>query len=196
MTLLKSRRLWFISLIIFLAVGYFNGLTNWLAPLIAPRGFSEVQAGNITASLIVGGIFGAMLVPMLSDKLKKRRIFILLAASVGMALTLPLIFSTSYIGSMLISAVLGFFLLSGYPLLIAAAEQITHASQAAKAVALLMLMGNLGGVIVMVVMEAAKGMTGSWDSAGYLLTAVLLLTSILAFIFKDLPFHGKILEEK
>lgn len=188
LTLLKSKYLWFIAMIIFLAMGYFNGLTNWLAPLIAPRGFSEIQAGNITASLIVGGIFGAMLIPMLSDKLKKRRIFILLAACVGMLLTYPLMISQSYIGSLLISAVLGFFLLSGYPLLIAAAEQLSHGSQAAKAVALLMLMGNLGGVTVVVLMEAVKGMTGHWDSAGYLLMGVLMVATMLAFIFKDLPY--------
>lgn len=74
-SLLKNKRLWFISLAVFIATGYFNGLSNWIAPILAPRGIDEATAGIITAMLIVGGILGALLIPLLSDYLQKRRIF-------------------------------------------------------------------------------------------------------------------------
>ena len=74
-SLLKNKRLWFISLAVFIAMGYFNGLSNWIAPILAPRGIDEATAGIITAMLIVGGILGALLIPLLSDYLQKRRIF-------------------------------------------------------------------------------------------------------------------------
>lgn len=68
----------------------------------------------------------------------------------------------------------GVFLLAGYPILIVAAEHSVHESQAARAVALLMLLGNLGGVVVVIVMEVLKNASGNWDSATWFLMALTL----------------------
>lgn len=186
-SLLKNKRLWFISLAVFIAMGYFNGLSNWIAPILAPRGIDEATAGIITAMLIVGGILGALLIPLLSDYLQKRRIFLILATLVGASATYPLLYLTTGTSTLLLSFVLGFFLLAGYPLLIAAAEDTVHASQAAKAVAMLMMMGNLGGVIVVLLMQGVKGLTGSWTPTGWVLIIAVALATFLVLKIKDKP---------
>lgn len=184
--LMKNKRLWLIASIVFIAMGYFNGITNWLAPILAPRGIDEAQTGIITALIIVGGILGAIIIPLLSDKWRKRRIFITLAALSGTLLTYPLLKLLGFSGAMLLGFIMGFVLLAGYPLLIASAEQIVHRAQAAKAVAILQLMGNLGGVIVVVLMETVKGITGSWDATIYVLMAIMLIATPLAWRLKDI----------
>ena len=186
-SLLKNKRLWFISLAVFIAMGYFNGLSNWIAPILAPRGIDEATAGIITAMLIVGGILGALLIPLLSDYLQKRRIFLLLATLVGASATYPLLYLTTGTTTLLLSFILGFFLLAGYPLLIAAAEDTVHASQAAKAVAMLMMMGNLGGVIMVLLMQGVKGLTGSWTPTGWVLIIAVVLASFLVLKIRDKP---------
>ncbi|MBB3107853.1 cyanate permease [Psychrobacter luti] len=186
-SLLKNKRLWFISLAVFIAMGYFNGLSNWIAPILAPRGIDEATAGIITAMLIVGGILGALLIPLLSDYLQKRRIFLILATLVGASATYPLLYLTTGTITLLLSFILGFFLLAGYPLLIAAAEDTVHASQAAKAVAMLMMMGNLGGVIVVLLMQGVKGLTGSWIPTGWVLIIAVALASFLVLKIRDKP---------
>lgn len=186
-SLLKNKRLWVISLAVFIAMGYFNGLSNWIAPILAPRGIDEATAGIITAMLIVGGIVGALLIPLLSDYLKKRRIFLILATLVGASATYPLLYSTTGTTTLLLSFVLGFFLLAGYPLLIAAAEDTVHASQAAKAVAMLMMMGNLGGVMMVLLMQGVKGLTGSWTPTGWVLIIAVALATFLVLKIKDKP---------
>ena len=186
-SLLKNKRLWFISLAVFIAMGYFNGLSNWIAPILAPRGIDEATAGIITAMLIVGGILGALLIPLLSDYLQKRRIFLILATLVGASATYPLLYLTTGSTTLLLSFVLGFFLLAGYPLLIAAAEDTVHASQAAKAVAMLMMMGNLGGVIMVLLMQGVKGLTGSWTPTGWVLIIAVALATFLVLKIKDKP---------
>ena len=186
-SLLKNKRLWFISLAVFIAMGYFNGLSNWIAPILAPRGIDEATAGIITAMLIVGGILGALLIPLLSDYLQKRRIFLILATLVGASATYPLLYLTTGTSTLLLSFVLGFFLLAGYPLLIAAAEDTVHTSQAAKAVAMLMMMGNLGGVIMVLLMQGAKGLTGSWTPTGWVLIIAVALATFLVLKIKDKP---------
>lgn len=186
-SLLKNKRLWFISLAVFIAMGYFNGLSNWIAPILAPRGIDEATAGIITAMLIVGGILGALLIPLLSDYLQKRRIFLILATLIGASATYPLLYLTTGTTTLLLSFILGFFLLAGYPLLIAAAEDTVHASQAAKAVAMLMMMGNLGGVIMVLLMQSVKGLTGSWTPTGWVLIIAVASATFLVLKIKDKP---------
>lgn len=186
-SLLKNKRLWFISLAVFIAMGYFNGLSNWIAPILAPRGIDEATAGIITAMLIVGGILGALLIPLLSDYLQKRRIFLILATLIGASATYPLLYLTTGTTTLLLSFILGFFVLAGYPLLIAAAEDTVHASQAAKAVAMLMMMGNLGGVMMVLLMQGVKGLTGSWTPTGWVLIIAVASATFLVLKIKDKP---------
>ena len=186
-SLLKNKRLWFISLAVFIAMGYFNGLSNWIAPILAPRGIDEATAGIITAMLIVGGILGALVIPLLSDYLQKRRIFLILATLIGASATYPLLYLTTGTTTLLLSFILGFFLLAGYPLLIAAAEDTVHASQAAKAVAMLMMMGNLGGVMMVLLMQGVKGLTGSWTPTGWVLIIAVASATFLVLKIKDKP---------
>lgn len=186
-SLLHNKRLWFISLAVFIAMGYFNGLSNWISPILAPRGIDEAMAGIITAMLIVGGIFGALLIPLLSDYLQKRRVFLLLATIVGVVATYPLLYITTGTTTLILSFMLGVFLLAGYPLLIAAAEDTVHSSQAAKAVAMLMMMGNLGGVVIVLLMQGVKGWTGSWTPTGWVLIIAVALAILLVWKIKDKP---------
>lgn len=184
--LLKNKRLWLISVVVFIAMGYFNGLTNWMAPILEPRGINEEQTGIITALLILGGILGAVIIPLLSDKLQKRRIFLVLATLAGTLLTYPLLSALGYSAALLCSFFMGFALLAGYPLLIASAEQIVHRTQAAKAVSILQLMGNLGGVVVVLLMEGVKGMTGNWHDAIYVLVIIMAVAVPLTWRLVDI----------
>lgn len=183
--LLRNKHLWLISLLVFIAMGYFNGLTNWIAPILEPRGINEEQSGFITALLIFGGIFGAIIIPMLSDKLKKSRFFILLAVITGTLLTYPLLSSFSVNATLAVSFILGFILLAGYPLLIASAERIVPQAHAAKAVSLMQLMGNMGGVIIVLLMETVKNITGSWVDTIYVLVIVMAVAIPLALKLRD-----------
>lgn len=184
--LMKNKRLWLISLIVFIAMGYFNGLTNWIAPILELRGITEEQAGIMTALLIFGGIFGAIFIPMLSDVLRKRQFFIFFATFAGATLTYPLLALFDLTPMMFMSFILGLVLLAGYPLLIAATEKIVPHTQAAQAVSLLQLMGNLGGVLIVLLMEIVKGITGSWADAVYVLVIAMVIAVPLSLKVKDI----------
>lgn len=172
---LKNKLLWKISILVFIAIGFFNGLTNWLAPMLEPQGLDEEQAGLLAGLLIIGGILGSLVIPFLSDITGKRQWFIMLSGLSATACIYPLFFmGLPFNNLMALCGVMGFFFLAGYPILIVAAEHSVHESQAARAVALLMLLGNLGGVVVVIVMEVLKNASGNWDSATWFLMALTL----------------------
>lgn len=62
-SLMHNKELWFISWGVFLAFGYFNGLTSWVEPIIALNHLTAIQAGYVAAVLIVGGIAGSIVIP-------------------------------------------------------------------------------------------------------------------------------------
>ena len=65
--------------IFFVGLGVFNAVTTWIENIVYPRGFSSEQAGITGGLMIVGGLIGAVVIPMLSDHYKKRIPFIIIA---------------------------------------------------------------------------------------------------------------------
>ena len=57
----------------FVGMGLFNGLMTWIDDIVAPRGFGPSEAGDFGDLLLVGGLFGAVAIPALSDRTGKRK---------------------------------------------------------------------------------------------------------------------------
>src|SRR5512143_59746 len=94
--MIRQRDFILLMLIFFVGLGIFNAVTTWIEQILAPRGFSATQAGDAGGVMILGGIVGALVVPMLSDQRRKRAPFIVLAvagATIGLA---GLTFITNY----------------------------------------------------------------------------------------------------
>jgi len=54
----------------------FNSVSTWIEQILSPRGFDAIQAGTLGGFMILGGILGCIVLPLLSDKTGKRRVFI------------------------------------------------------------------------------------------------------------------------
>ncbi len=71
--ILKQRDMILLLLIFFTALGIVNAVTIWIEQIIRPRGFDITQAGVTGALMMVGGVFGAVVLPVLSDKFRRRK---------------------------------------------------------------------------------------------------------------------------
>jgi sugar phosphate permease len=71
----KQKDMILLIVIFFIGLGIFNAVTTWVEQMIAPRGFDITQAGNLGAVMMVSAIIGAIVIPLLSDRRRKRRIF-------------------------------------------------------------------------------------------------------------------------
>ncbi|RPJ36304.1 MAG: MFS transporter, partial [Chloroflexi bacterium] len=95
-SMLKMKDIWLLLGLFLIGMGVFNGISTWIEDILRPRGFSITQAGSLGGVLLLGGIIGAIVVPAFSDRLHKRKIFLL----IGMALAVPgmlgLTFATDY----------------------------------------------------------------------------------------------------
>lgn len=184
-SLLGNPRLRLLFAVAFLGLGFFNGLTTWLEPLLAPNGFDAVKAGAIGGVLIVGGIIGAIVVPALSDWAHRRKPFLI--GSVGLALValLPVGTSRDEVTVMASAFALGFFFLPAFALLLDMCATVAGEAAAGGATGLLMLFGNGGGVIVIIAMAVVKGDAPTFERALYLLYGIMVVAIVLALFVPE-----------
>jgi predicted MFS family arabinose efflux permease len=183
--LFKNQDLLKVFLVAFLGLGFFNGLTTWIEPILAPNGIDALHAGNVGGILILGGILGAIVIPALSDYFKKRKPFIVGSIGIALLTLYPLCTSHDYLGVLKLSALQGFFFLPAFALLLEACAELSGERFAGAATGILMLAGNAGGVIVILAMEAIKGNSPTFYRAVLLMLVLLVIAVVTTFTLPE-----------
>lgn len=178
--LLGDRELQLLFVVAALGLGFFNGLTTWLEPILAPNGFDAVKAGVVGGVLIVGGIIGAVVIPALSDLAQRRKPFLIGSVVLALAALGPMCASRDETVVTGAAFVLGFFFLPAFALLLDMCASVAGEAAAGGATGLLMLFGNGGGVLVIVAMVVVKGDAPTFERAVWLLAGVAAVASVLA----------------
>ncbi len=167
--------------IILIGNGSFVGLMQLLEKILKPKGIETGTAGNIGAVMVLAGVAGCVVLPSISDRMMRRKPFLVLAA----ATSAPLLFLMGALQSaavmFLLGGLLGFFLLSAFPVLLALSEETTGAGLTGTATSVLLLLGNAGGVVITLIMEAIKGGTGGVEGSFFWAMVFLALLSTAAF---------------
>src|SRR4030043_553694 len=161
--ILRVRDFVILGFIAMIGIGVFNGLATWLEKILNElHQISMTDAGTISAILILSGMLGCIIIPMVSDKVMKRKPFLIAASLVGALGIVALIISKSYSLNMLNGVILGFFLISALPIMLTMSAEITGARFAGISVGYLQLLGNAAAVAIVPIMESMHGVTEQW----------------------------------
>lgn len=174
----KQRDMMILLIIFFSVLGIFNAVTTWIEQIIRPRGFSIEQAGIIGAAMMLGGIFGAAIIPLLSDKLQKRKLFIVITMLFSIPGLVGLSFAANYSCLMLSSVVLGFFLLAGGPMGFQYSAEICYPAPEATSQGLLLLAGQVSGIIYIFGMDILTP-EGFTKTPAMILFIIMMLINVL-----------------
>jgi MFS family permease len=177
---LQMRSFVLLLMIFFVGLGVFNAVTTWIEDIVRPRGFSIIQAGNTGGLMIIGGIIGAVVIPLLSDHYRKRTPYLLLAV-IGATLGLVgITFATSYWLLLVSAFVFGFFLLSAGPVGFQYGAEVTYPTPEGTSNGLLLLMGQISGIVFILGMDGFK----SPETGAMTLPLVVLIgLMILSLLF-------------
>ncbi len=114
--ILKNRNFLLLGFITFVGLGAFNGLATWLEKILHDlHGIPMADGSTISTALIFAGMVGCIVIPLISDKIKRRKPFVMLATAVGAICIAAMIFIRGYTANMINGVVLGFFLISAFP---------------------------------------------------------------------------------
>ncbi|MBN1380542.1 MAG: MFS transporter [Deltaproteobacteria bacterium] len=147
----KQRDMIILLIAFFFGLGVFNAITTWIEQILSPRGYSIEQAGIAGSLLMFCGIVGAVLFGAVSDKLRKRRIFIIIAMGGAAPGLLGLIYAPSYPLLLVCCALLGFFMIGGSPICFQYGAEVSHPAPEATSQGLLMLVGQISAIIFIIV---------------------------------------------
>jgi MFS family permease len=136
--------------------------------------------------MIGGGIVGALVVPSLSDRYRRRVPFIILAlvgATVGLV---GIAYAASYWLLLTASFTLGFFLLSSGPIGFQYGAEVTHPTPEGTSNGLLILMGQISGIIFIFAMDVFKSPeTGSMTVSLVVIIALMVLSILLGALLRE-----------
>jgi cyanate permease len=163
---------WAVLGIAFVGLGVFNGLTTWIEAIVRPRGFTPSDAGTLGAVVLVGGLVGAVVLPALSDRARRRGPFLVLALAGAIPGLVGVTFATDPLVLMASGALLGFFLVSALPIGFQYAAEVTRPTPEGTSNGLMQLFGQ-GAVVFVYAMSALRTADGSFTRA--LLAALVLL---------------------
>jgi MFS family permease len=169
----------------FIGLGLFNALTTWIEQIVAPRGFNAMQAGALGAVLMIGGIIGCFIIPPLSDKFRKRKLFIIICISASAPGLIGLTYATSYWLLLAAGLVLGFFLLSSAPVIFQYAAEISYPSPEATSQGLLMLAGQIAGIIFIFAMDHFRTASGLMTPSLIVLIGLSVLNIAISLMLKE-----------
>jgi predicted MFS family arabinose efflux permease len=153
-----ARALWvrpeirLLSGLAFLGFGVFVALSTWLQTLLHPAGVSETAAGALLVGMIVAGVVGCAVLPTLIDRRGSERGFMLAVVAAGCLGSLGLAFLPGIAAKAVAMLVMGALLLPSLPVILTVAEQLAGPS-AGTAGAIVWMAGNLGGLVVALVVQ-------------------------------------------
>jgi MFS family permease len=190
-SMLRQKDFLLLLAIFFVGLGIFNGVTTWIEVIVRPRGFSSAQAGLLGGLMLVGAILGAVAVPLLSDRLRRRKPFILMAL-LGLVPGLAgVAFASSYWLLLLSGFVMGFFLLSAGPIGFQYGAEITQPAPEGTSNSLLIVMGQVSGIAFIFGMDALKSPVGSMTVSLLALLGMAVVCVFLAVLLRESPIRGR-----
>ena len=183
--LVKQRDMILLITLFFIGLGIFNAIMTWIEQMIAPRGFSIVQAGNLGGVLMAGGIVGCLVIPPLSDKFRKRKVFIVLCVAATLPGLVGLTFATSYTLLLVAGFFMGFFFMSVGPIIYQYAAEISYPAPETTSQGVLTQVGQISGIIFIFGMDMFRSESGSMTPFLLVMIALTAVNIVLAFALRE-----------
>jgi cyanate permease len=184
--LFRNKDFLWLMIIFFIGLGVFNSVTTWIENILSPRGFSAEQAGITGGLMIIGGIVGAVVMPLLSDRYRKRIPFIIIALAGATAGLAGVTYATNYALLLFSAGAFGFFLLSSGPIGFQYGAEVTYPVSEGTSNGFLLLMGQISGIAFIFGMDSFKSpVTGSMTAPLLVMIMLMLISFIFSFRLRE-----------
>lgn len=180
-----NKQFLIIGVVFFVGLGAFNMVSTYIELIVAPRGLTAIEVGNLGGLLILGGMIGAIFMSILSDKLRKRVILIKISLAVGVASFFVISLASSTVILYIFGFLLGFGLLSVGPVLLEYTVDITEPVPEASSNGMLMVIGSISGILFILGFEGFTTPSGDYFPALMVLSVLSSITFLLSFFLKE-----------
>ncbi|MDQ0191212.1 MFS transporter [Alicyclobacillus cycloheptanicus] len=162
-----------LCLLLFVGFGWFIAVTTWLQVLVAGHGVGDVQVGIALAIMTAAGIAGAGALPAWAIRTGRSRLVVQFSLAFAVASLLAIWVGRPFWLMTLLLAAAGFLLLADLPIVLSTVEIHCPPNQVGTASGLLLLFGNLGGIVLALLVQVLVG-------SPHVAIGVLVMVSLLA----------------
>jgi MFS family permease len=135
-------------LIFFFGLGVFNAVSTCIDQICQVKNLSIEETGLVGGIMLIAGIIGAATVPIFSDRMKKRKPFLMVSIIGAVVGLLGLTLATSFMSALIAAFILGFFLLGiCAPIGFQYGAEISHPAPESTAQGLVLLAGQISGIV-------------------------------------------------
>ncbi len=179
----KHRDMLMMLLLFFIGLGMFNAIATCIDQISEVKGFTMDQSGMIMGMMLIAGIVGAIVIPTISDKLRKRKPFLIIAMACMTPGLIGLTISNTFPLMMLSAGILGFFLLgAGAPIGFQYCAEICYPAPESLSQGIILLAGQISGIIYIVGMNGI-GMIPSL----YIFIGMALVNILITLLLRESP---------
>jgi FLVCR family MFS transporter 7 len=183
--LFRNRAYLLALLICFISMGVFNTILTLIESILLPRGITSLEAGIIGAVFVVAGVLGAIVLPIISDRLRRRVPFFVASIIALVPLYLGMTFISSFLPLLLIAGIAGFSIMGVAPILFQHGSEVAYPTQEGTSLGTILLMGQISGVLFVFLFEALSAGSGS---------VVPPMLAIVAITVAEIPLTLKVNE--
>jgi MFS family permease len=154
--LIRDRFMWLLAGLVFIGMGIYNAIATWLQPVLANFGEGGA-AGNLIAVLTAGGIVGAAVLPPIVAARNQRRAMLIgaLAFSAVAFVATDVRHEVVWLGVWLFAT--GFAIMACLPVVLDWSAIHAGMAREGAAAGFLLMSGNLGGVVLVLVIQGVMG---------------------------------------
>jgi MFS family permease len=131
----------------------FNAITTCIDQICKLKGLNFEQTGLVGGMMLISGVLGAGILPVISDKLRRRKALFVLTALCSIPGLIGLTIAGQYWAVLVSSFAFGFFFLGGSPIIFQYSAEINAPAPESTSQGLLMLAGQIGGILFVVGMN-------------------------------------------
>ncbi|WP_373897584.1 MFS transporter [Haloimpatiens sp. FM7315] len=150
----KKRDMILLLVLFFIGLGMFNAISTCIDQICKAKSLNSIQTGIIGGIMLIGGVIGACILPVFSDKFRKRKLFLSIALLFMVPGLIGLTFFKSYLGMLVSSFIFGFFFMSAGPIGFQYGAEICYPAPESSSQGLILLAGQISGIIFVVVMNS------------------------------------------
>ena len=143
----KQKDMILLIIIFFIGLGMFNAISTCIDQICKLKSLSSAETGIVGGIMIIGGIIGACIIPALSDKMRKRKIFLILTLSFMVPGLIGITFAKGYTATMVSSFIFGFFLMSAAPIGFEYSAELSYPAPESTSQGIILLVGQISGIV-------------------------------------------------
>jgi MFS family permease len=185
--ILRNRSVYLLSLALLIGSGIVNGVFTLIDGLDQEKGLGVDQGVLLVALLLLGGIVGSVVVPAISDGIRRRKPILLVGLFFAVPATIGLVLVRSFAVETVLFFVVGFCMTGFTPLAYQYGAEITHPAPEGTSNGIFALVVQASGLLI-VLMDALRGPFHNSYIPSFIGLAVLLAGSgALLFSLKESP---------